>query len=95
MTLNEAEFGKEYTVTKVDVGDDEELKGFLFSLGCYEGEKITVVDKKKNLVVSINDEYDYENDFYNMIKNIQKTESGDSQDDIDDDQDNSISDKEK
>ena len=33
----------------------EFLDIFLFSLGCYSGEKITVVDKKKNLVVSIKD----------------------------------------
>ena len=31
------------------------MKAFLFSLGCYSGESITVVDKKKNLVVSIKD----------------------------------------
>ena len=55
MTLNEAELGKEYIITEVDVDGDEELEGFLFSLGCYSGEKITVVDKKRNLVVSIKD----------------------------------------
>ena len=33
----------------------EELESFLFSLGCYSGEMITVVDKKRNLVVSIKD----------------------------------------
>ena len=33
----------------------EEMESFLFSLGCYSGENITVVDKKKNLVVSIKD----------------------------------------
>ncbi len=55
MTLNEAELGKEYTITEINVDGDEELEGFLFSLGCYSGEKITVVDKKRNLVVSIKD----------------------------------------
>ena len=55
MTLNEAEFGSEYTVVDVDTQGDEEMKNFLFSLGCYSGEKITVVDKKKNLVVAIKD----------------------------------------
>ncbi|MBO7096836.1 MAG: ferrous iron transport protein A [Lachnospiraceae bacterium] len=34
---------------------DEEMESFLFTLGCYSGENITVVDKKKNLVVSIKD----------------------------------------
>ena len=38
------------------VTDDEEMKSFLFSLGCYSGEPITVVSrKKKNCVVSIKD----------------------------------------
>ena len=55
MTLNEAEFGSEYTVVDVDTQGDEEMKSFLFSLGCYSGEKITVVDKKRNLVVAIKD----------------------------------------
>ncbi len=55
MDLNKAELGKEYTITSVDTEGDEEMESFLFSLGCYSGEKITVVDKKKNLVVSIKD----------------------------------------
>ena len=55
MTLNEAEICKEYTITDVDTGGDEEMESFLFSLGCYSGERITVVDKKKNLVVAIKD----------------------------------------
>ena len=55
MSLNEAEFGKEYVIADVDTGGDEEMESFLFSLGCYSGEKITVIDKKRNLVVSIKD----------------------------------------
>ena len=55
MDLNGAELGKEYTITSVDTEGDEEMESFLFSLGCYSGETITVVDKKKNLVVSIKD----------------------------------------
>lgn len=55
MNLNEAEIGKEYSITNVDTGGDDEMESFLFSLGCYSGEKITVVDRKKNLVVSIKD----------------------------------------
>ncbi len=55
MNLNEAEILKEYTIKNVDTGGDEELESFLFSLGCYSGESITVVDKHKNLVVSIKD----------------------------------------
>ena len=55
MNLNDAELGKEYIIADVNTGGDEEMESFLFSLGCYSGEKITVVDKKKNLVVSIKD----------------------------------------
>ena len=55
MTLNEAELGKEYIIKSVDTEGDEEMESFLFSLGCYSGETITVVDKKRNLVVSIKD----------------------------------------
>ena len=55
MDLNAAELGKEYVIKDVVVDGDEEMKSFLFSLGCYSGETITVVDKKKNLVVSIKD----------------------------------------
>lgn len=55
MNLNEAELGTEYVITKIDTGGDEEMESFLFSLGCYSGETITVVDKKRNLVVSIKD----------------------------------------
>lgn len=55
MTLNEAELGREYSIKAVKTGGDEEMESFLFSLGCYSGEAITVVDKRKNLVVSIKD----------------------------------------
>lgn len=55
MNLNEAEIGKEYVIKEVDTGGDEEMESFLFSLGCYSGEKITVVDRKRNIVVSIKD----------------------------------------
>ncbi len=55
MDLNDAELGKEYAITAIDTGGDDEMESFLFSLGCYSGERITVVDKKRNLVVSIKD----------------------------------------
>ncbi len=55
MTLNEAELGKDYVIKDVDTQGDTEMKSFLFSLGCYSGETITVVSKKRNLVVSIKD----------------------------------------
>ena len=55
MTLREAEEGKEYIISKIET-DDEELDAFLFSLGCYSGEGITVVRRMKSgLVVAIKD----------------------------------------
>ena len=56
MNLNDAELGKEYLIKSVDTCGDEEMESFLFTLGCYSGEPITVVSrKKKNLTVSIKD----------------------------------------
>lgn len=55
MNLTEAELEKEYIVKKIET-DDEELDAFLFSLGCYMGEPITVVSRQKGgCVVSIKD----------------------------------------
>ena len=55
MSLNDAELEKEYIVQDINT-DDEELEAFLFSLGCYKGEPVTVVSrKKKNIVLSIKD----------------------------------------
>lgn len=69
MTLNEAEIGKEYVVTDIETDGDDELRSFLFSLGCYSGETITVVDKKRNLVVAIKDaRYNIDPDLAEAIK---------------------------
>ena len=55
MTLMDAKSGKEYIITRIRT-DDEALDSFLFSLGCYSGEPITVVSRKKNnCTVSIKD----------------------------------------
>ena len=55
MNLWNAEAGKEYIIRQIDT-DDEELNAFLFSLGCYSGEPITVISHlKKACVVSIKD----------------------------------------
>ena len=55
MTLREAEQGKEYIIKNIET-DDEELDAFLFSLGCYSGEPITVVSHLKGgCIVSIKD----------------------------------------
>lgn len=55
MTLKDAIEGKEYIIRELNT-DDEELDAFLFSLGCYSGETITVVSHKKStMIVSIKD----------------------------------------
>lgn len=47
MKLSMAEEGKEYIIESI-VTDDEELNSFLFSLGCYSGEPITVIKRRKS-----------------------------------------------
>lgn len=55
MRLNETVEGKEYIIKQIET-DDEELNAFLFSLGCYSGETITVVARRKSgCTVSIKD----------------------------------------
>ena len=55
MTLLNADIGREYTIGNINT-DDEELNAFLFSLGCYSGEPITVIAKRKSgMTVSIKD----------------------------------------
>ena len=55
MTLKDAIEGREYIIQRIET-DDEELDAFLFSLGCYSGEPINVVTRRKSgCVVSIKD----------------------------------------
>ena len=55
MNLISAQEGKEYIIQRIDT-DDEEMNAFLFSLGCYSGEPITVVSRRRGgSVVSIKD----------------------------------------
>ena len=55
MNLTHAQEGKEYIVSRIDT-DDEELDAFLFSLGCYSGEPITVIAHRKHgCVISVKD----------------------------------------
>ena len=55
LNLSAAEAGREYIIRDV-VTQDDELNGFLFSLGCYSGEPITVVAHRRGgCVVSIKD----------------------------------------
>ena len=55
MNLTDAIIGEEYIVKDIET-EDEELESFLFSLGCYSGEPITVISHiKGGCVVSIKD----------------------------------------
>lgn len=55
MTLRDAVEGKEYIIQDI-VTDDEELNSFLFSLGCYSGEPVTVIAHRgSGCVISVKD----------------------------------------
>ena len=55
MTLLDAQLGKEYMIRAVET-DDPEMDAFLFSLGCYSGEPITVISRRRGTcVVSVKD----------------------------------------
>ncbi|MBR2967678.1 MAG: ferrous iron transport protein A [Clostridia bacterium] len=55
MLLSQAEIGKDYVIKALNT-DDEELNSFLFSLGCYSGETITLIARRgSSYVVVIKD----------------------------------------
>ncbi len=55
MNLTTAQEGKEYIIQRIET-DDEELNTFLFSLGCYSGEPVTVVSRRRgSCIVSVKD----------------------------------------
>lgn len=68
MNLTEVNAGEEYIIKDINT-DDEELNAFLFSLGCYSGETITVVSRKRSgCVVSIKDgRYNIDNELASAI----------------------------
>ena len=64
MNLRTAQEGKEYIIRAIET-DDEELNAFLFSLGCYSGEPITVISRRRgSCIVAIKDGR------YNIDKNL-------------------------
>ena len=64
MNLTEAEPGIEYRIKEIET-EDEELNEFLFTLGCYSGETITVISQLRGgYVVSVKDGR------YNIDRNI-------------------------
>ena len=55
MNLLEAEPNNTYTISEINT-EDEDMNAFLFRLGCYSGEPITLISKKKkNCIVAIKD----------------------------------------
>ena len=68
MNLTKAESGQEYIIDKINI-NDEELSDFLFSLGCYSGEAITVIRHLKgSLIVAIkNGRYNIDNQLAEAI----------------------------
>lgn len=52
MTLLDAEVGKTYQVKEINT-DDEDMNSFLFRLGCYPGEPITLISKKKKSCIVV------------------------------------------
>ena len=69
MNLRNAELGREYIIRSI-VTDDEELNQFLFSLGCYSGEPITVVSRKRGgCTISVKDaRYSIDNQLADAIE---------------------------
>jgi len=69
MNLRIAEEGEEYTIQRINT-DDEEMDAFLFSLGCYSGEKITVIARRRGgCTVSIKDgRYNIDNQLAEAIE---------------------------
>ena len=68
MTLRDAEQGKEYIIKAIET-DDEEFDAFLFSLGCFSGEAITVIKHRRSgCVVAIKDgRYNIDKDLADAI----------------------------
>ncbi len=55
LNLTKVPTEKEYTIKEIN-SNDENLKSFLFTLGCYEGQKITVLSRRKSgCIVAIKD----------------------------------------
>lgn len=53
--ISQAALNTSYTITSIKA-DDASLSEFLFTLGCYEGESITLISKlAENYVISIKD----------------------------------------
>ena len=52
MTLLDAEPGQTYIIREIDT-DDDDMNSFLFRLGCYQGEPVTLISKKKKSCIVV------------------------------------------
>ena len=70
MTLLDAVEYQEYLIVNVNIENDDELVSFLFSLGCYSGEPLTVISKRKSgCIVAIKDaRYNIDRTLANLIE---------------------------
>ena len=70
MTLLDAVEYQEYRIVNVNIENDDELVSFLFSLGCYSGEPLTVISKRKSgCIVAIKDaRYNIDSKLANVIE---------------------------
>lgn len=68
MALSRGELNKPYTVNNVNT-NQEDIRKFLFTLGCYPGEKITIISKlASNYIINIKDaRYSIDEDLANAI----------------------------
>lgn len=68
MALSRGELNKPYTINYVNT-DQEDMLKFLFTLGCYPGEKITIISKlASNYIINIKDaRYSIDEDLANAI----------------------------
>lgn len=67
--LAEGKMNVSYIIESIDT-DNAEIKDFLFTLGCYEGEKVTIISKlAENYVISVKDSrYSIDKDLAKVIK---------------------------
>ena len=52
MSLLDAEPGRTYIIKEIDT-DDDDMNSFLFRLGCYQGEPVTLISKKKKSCIVV------------------------------------------
>ncbi len=71
-SLDKCQENKIYTIAKIET-KDEEMKKFLFTLGCFEGEKISIISKlEQNFIITIKDaRYSIDSDLAAVIQVVE------------------------